>query len=327
MTETNDGPSIPSGRQYVISRGGSRAVVTEVGAGLREFSVGGLPVVWGYDATEMAGGGRGQILAPWPNRIEDGSYSFGGKSGRAALDEPDRRNAIHGLTRWLIWQLDRHEIDSVALSCTLGPQPAYPWRLVIGVSYVVAGTGLVVNAWAENRSAQAAPFGFGAHPYLDAGSAGVDGCELRLPATRRLLVDERAIPCGSEDVAGTAFDFRAGRSLAGARLDDCFTGLSGASVGGGQGPASEASARVAEQASFEATLRTAAGNTFGLWAGPGFGYVMCYTGDTLDDRLRRRGVAIEPMTCPPNAFRSGESLVRLEPGARWSGTFGIRLLD
>ncbi len=32
----------------------------------------------------MCTGGRGQILAPWPNRLEDGTYEFAGRVGVAA---------------------------------------------------------------------------------------------------------------------------------------------------------------------------------------------------------------------------------------------------
>ena len=95
----------PSGLQHDISLGNQRAVVTEVGATLRSYAVNGVDVLDGFDAGEMSSAGRGQILAPWPNRLEDGRYTRYGKEGRAALDEPERRNAIHGLARWLPWEL------------------------------------------------------------------------------------------------------------------------------------------------------------------------------------------------------------------------------
>ena len=34
-------------------------------------------------------------------------------------------------------------------------------------------------------------------------------------------------------------------------------------------------------------------------------------------------IAIEPMTCPPNAFRTGTDVIRLEPGGSWRGRWGI----
>jgi aldose 1-epimerase len=305
----------PSGRQLTITHGPQRAIVTEVGAGLREYTVDDEPVVWPFGVLEMSGGGRGQLLAPWPNRIEDGTYSFNGVPARAALDEPDRRNAIHGLVRWLSWRVDDAGESAVSLSCVLAPQPGYPWRLLLTVRYEVGDDGLLVEASAENLSGETAPFGMGAHPYLDTGPQGADGCVLQLQASRHLLLDDRGIPSGSEGVSGTAFDFAAGRSLSGVRLDDCFADI---------GAAGEDT--LPARAAWQAQLTRQDGTGSALWADEAWPYVMCYTGDTLAAVDRRRGVAIEPMTCPPNALRSGESLVIIAPGGTWSGRFGIRRL-
>jgi aldose 1-epimerase len=306
----------PSGRQLAITDGRHRAVITEVGAGLRELTVDGDAVVWPYGPDVMSGGGRGQVLAPWPNRLEDGTYFFGGVEAHVPLDEPDRHNAIHGLVRWLTWQVDEHTDRSVRLSCVLAPQPAYPWWLAMTMRYEVGVDGLTVAASAENRSAVAAPFGIGFHPYLDAGPQGADGCSLQLAAERHLLLDERGIPRGSEPIGATAFDFRRRRALSGVRLDDCFTEL-------GLVPDAE----VPHGAAWQAVLARGDGHRSAVWADAAWPYVMCYTADTLSPDDQRRGVAVEPMTCPPNALRSGQSLVSIAPDDSWSGTFGIRRID
>jgi aldose 1-epimerase len=49
---------------------------------------------------------------------------------------------------------------------------------------------------------------------------------------------------------------------------------------------------------------------------------MLFTGDPLPD-VDRRSLAAEPMTCPPNAFRTGEALIRLEPGRSFTSAWGI----
>jgi aldose 1-epimerase len=182
------------------------------------------------------------------------------------------------------------------------------------VAYELRDGNLLVEASAENCSTTTAPFGMGFHPYLHTGASGADGCRLTVPAGRHLLLDERGIPSGSTEVEGTAFEFAAGRSLSGVRLDDCFTDLEGSSDG------------LPEGAAWEAVLAREDGRRLALWADSAWPYVMCYTGDTLAGDDRRRGVAIEPMTCPPNAFRTGDGVVSLEPGERWSGRFGIRSL-
>jgi aldose 1-epimerase len=64
------------------------------------------------------------------------------------------------------------------------------------------------------------------------------------------------------------------------------------------------------------------GDGVALWVDATYPYVMVFTGDPLPD-VNRHSLAVEPMTCPPNAFRSGEGLVRLEPGQSFTSTWGI----
>ena len=302
-------PHPPSGEQHEIRDGDQVVVVAEVGATLRAYSASGLDVLDGFSIDEPSSAGRGQVLAPWPNRLDGGRYAFDGRLGAAAIDEPERGNAIHGLVRWLPWQLASKTDDAVALGCVLHPQPAYPWRLELGLDYRLASDGLAVVARAANASAEAAPFGIGFHPYLTMGIP-VDDARLTIPASRRLTTDDRALPIGDVDVAGTEFDFTAGRPVGATRLDTCFTGLARGSDGRSR-----------------ALLESAdGGRGLEVWADEAFGYLQAYTGDTLEPVSRRRqAVAIEPMTSPPNAFASGVDVIRLEPGASWSGSWGIAL--
>jgi aldose 1-epimerase len=64
------------------------------------------------------------------------------------------------------------------------------------------------------------------------------------------------------------------------------------------------------------------GNGATLWVNESYGYLMIFTGDGLAD-VDRRSIAVEPMTCAPNAFRSGDGLIRLEPGESHVGLWGI----
>lgn len=302
----------PSGEQLRLVLGDQEAVVTEVGASLRSYRVAGRDVVAGYGESSVASGGRGQVLAPWPNRLEDGTYTWDGVSGRAALDEPEHGNAIHGLVRWLRWHVLDRGPSSVELSCPLAPQPAYPFELELSLRYELGAGGLRVTATAEG----AGPFGIGFHPYLALGDGGVDAAVLEVPARRRLLADERGLPVGEEDVEGTAYDFRSPRAVGELALDDCFTELVPA-VGAGSGPWPAGASVVRIES-------PGAGSPVALWADAAFGWLMCYSGDTLaDEGERRRSIAVEPMSCPPNALRSGVGLVRLERAERWQGSWGI----
>jgi aldose 1-epimerase len=298
-------PTPPSGEQHEIRSGDQVAVVTEVGATLRAYAAGGLEVVDGFGADEPSSAGRGQVLAPWPNRLDGGRYAFEGREGRAAIDEPERGNAIHGLVRGLPWRAASKADDAVALTCVLAAQPAYPWRLELEVAYRFGPEGLEVTTTATNASDGPAPFGIGFHPYPTVGVP-VDEAALMLPAGRRLLTDERALPVGEEEVDGTVFDFRSARVIGDTQLDACFTGL-----------------RREDRRRCRARVQ-GGGRAVELWADAGFGYLQAYTGDTLEPvSRRRRAIAIEPMTCPPNALATGTDLIRLEPGATWTGRWGI----
>src|SRR5580765_8525480 len=252
MTVTREA-LLPTGAQHEIAYSDQRAVVTEVGATLRSYEAAGVAVVDGFPADESSAAGRGQVLAPWPNRLEDGTYSYGGVDVGAALDEPERANAIHGLVRWRPWTLDIQTDAAVALRCMLHPLPGYPWLLEIGVRYELDANGLTVEADATNHSTETAPFGIGFHPYVTVGTERIDDAHLTVPAGEQLVAD--------------------GRGLA-----------------------------VLEHPDGARAVR--------VWADPAFRYLMVYTGDTLEPAERRRaGIAIEPMTCPPNALRTGVDLI------------------
>lgn len=305
----NPRPELPTGEQWAIAHGSQQVVVTEMGATLRHYSLAGIPVVDGFGDTEWAHAGRGQVLAPWPNRLGDGRYEFGGQVAEAPLDEPARRNAIHGLVRWLPWRLVSRAQNVLLTECVLHATPGYPFSVALTLEHRLGRDGLTVTAAATNIGGGPAPFGIGFHPYLVVGPAPVDAWRLRLPASSWLPTDERGLPTGRRDtVAGTDLDFREGRLIGPLQLDTAYAdlerdrdGLARVSLTGPRGD------RSAE-----------------LWVDGEYRYLMCFTGDTLAAGERRRSVAVEPMTCPPDALRSGTDLKVLEPGASWEGRWGIR---
>jgi aldose 1-epimerase len=262
----------------------------------------------GYAAHERCEGGRGQLLIPWPNRIDRGRYRFAGIEQQLALTEPQRNCAIHGLLRWTSWHAADHRDAEVHMTTRLHPQRGWPHVFDVAAHYVLdPEEGLEVTVTATNTGTTAAPYGNGAHPYLTFGAPSIDAYQLQLPAAVRIVTDEHGIPVGREAVDGTVYDFRELRELAGVQLDDTFTAL-----------ARDADERVWVR------LASPSGDRLSLWAGPGYPYLQVFTGDHLDPPEKRRtGVAVEPMTCPPDAFRSGESLLVLDPGQSVSTAWGI----
>jgi aldose 1-epimerase len=296
----------PSGEQIEIGLEDQRVVVVEVGGGLRTYSSGGRDVIDGYGGDEMSSSGRGQVLLPWPNRIEDGSYEYEGQRHQLPIDDPEEQNAIHGLVRWSAWAVREREQHRVVMEHALHPQPGYPFSLAISIEYLLREDGLQVTTTAANVGRVPCPYGCGAHPYLTLGTPKVDSLVLRAPGRTVLRSDGRGLPVGSEPVEGTEFDFRRPRPMAETRLDNAFTDLERDGDG---------LARV--------TLEDPASDRgVSLWVDESYPYLMLFTGDPLPD-VARRSLAVEPMTCPPNAFRSGDALVRLEPGRSFTSSWGI----
>jgi aldose 1-epimerase len=303
----------PTGDQFEIEGGGYRAVVTESGAALRLLEHAGRPLVDGFEEDAMPGGGRGQLLMPWPNRIRDGAYSFDGRDLQLAISEPARRNASHGLVRWAAWSLEERSPNSVSLGYRLMAQTGYPWTVDLHVLYDLSADGLTVTQTATNMSATEAPYAQGAHPYLRVGAGPVDELSLLLPAATRMLVDDRLLPAGREPVEGSAYDFRAARPIGSTELDHAFTDLERTDDG-------TATVELRDPASDRGVA---------LWVDDRHGWLQVYSGDDVP-ATARRSLAVEPMTAPADAFRSGEDLTRLAPagqaGDELSGSWGIRAL-
>jgi aldose 1-epimerase len=297
-----------SGQQFVLTVGDQRATVTEVGAGLRTYTVADRDVIDGYGEDEMCSVGRGQLLLPWPNRIEDGQYEFAGTVHQTPLTEPSRHNALHGLTRWVNWTALQQAPDHVLMSLILHPQEGYPFTLQLHADYRLSTTGLTVRTTAANVGTQAAPYGTGHHPYVTVGTL-IDEALLKLPALMRLDANDRLIPTGRLlATKGTAFDFLELRPIGSLRMDTAFATLV---------PDSDGLIRVHFQA-------PGADPALTLWMEPIYRFLMVYTPDAIPQASRRRrGIAIEPMTCAPNAFRSGDGLIVLQPGQSTSATWGI----
>jgi aldose 1-epimerase len=295
-----------TGRQYELAAGDYRATVTALGANLRRLSYRGQDLITSYDADEVPPSGSGELLAPWPNRVDRGRYSFGGGDYQLDLSEPANGNAIHGLTRWATWQAAVSDGRQVLLRHLLLGRPGYPFCLDLAAGYQLGPDGLTVTVTARNAGSRPAPYGTGHHPYLTAGTPVIDGCELDLPASSYVPTGERGLPAGPpEDVTGTGFDFRGGRAIGDTSLDHALTGL--ATDGDGRA---------------WARLRSG-GTEVSLWAGPGYSWLQVFTGDPLAPPHHRAAVAIEPMTCPPNAFASGDDLITLDPGASVMHSWGI----
>lgn len=295
----------PTGEQFEIVSSDTRAVVTEVGAGLRSLTRAGRHYVETFDEGARPPRGAGAVLVPWPNRTAGGRWTWNGTEQQLALTEPAAGNAIHGLLRHVLYRVGERSADAVTLHAVVPPQPGWPVALDTSIRFAVDAEGLTVTHTVRNVGTAAVPFGVGAHPYLRAGDALTDDCTLTIAAASSLPLDG-GLPAGPAVPVAGELDLRGGRRLLGMELDHAF---------GACAPA-DGDTHVRHR------LTGSDGAGVELWADPDFGWVQVFTPD--DHPGRGRAVAVEPMTCPPDALNSGTGLLTVAPGETWSGSWGLR---
>jgi aldose 1-epimerase len=304
-----------SGTQHALRAGDYEAVIASIGATVRSLTHRGRDLVVPFDADDVRPSFRGATLAPWPNRVVDGRYTFDGVERQLALTEPGRSHAIHGLAGWLDFEAVDKGPDHVTLAAVIQPQTAYPWRVVVTTTFALGPDGLTQSVTARNESAESAPWGTGPHPYLVAGEGLVDEWTLELPAEQVLTVTpDRLIPVELEAVdAGDPdrFDFRTARGIGKVEIDHAYTGLT-------------------RDADGTATVRVTDGSGAGVqmsWDAS-CPWVQIHTADKPDPAQSRLGLAVEPMTCAPDSFNAAHypydaGLIVLAPGAESAAAWRI----
>lgn len=297
-----------SGRQITLSHSGYQAVIASVGATLRMLQHEQRDLIVSFDADEVRPAYRGATLAPWPNRIVDGRHRFGGTEHQLALTEPERGHALHGLLAWAEFADRSVSEDRVVMAAVIEPQAGYPFRVEVEVEYRLGADGLTQTVTARNLGSDAAPWGTGPHPYLVAGPGRVDDWTLSLPASEVLTVtDDRLSPVAVESVdAHPEWDFRTARPIGDVFIDHAFTELS---HDGGV---------------TEVTVTDSRGSGVAIRWDERCPWVQVHTADTPGVQATHRiGLAVEPMTCPPDAFNSGVDLVSLAAGESHSASWRI----
>lgn len=336
-----------NGELIDLEAGSYQARVATSGAMLVHLRHEGRDLVIPFDAERtLPAGWQGKTLVPWPNRIKGAAYTYADQTFPVPCNEPATGSALHGLVGWSDFEVlalldaagqeiedadgaeDGDGVESredgaslpagVVLGLTLPASYGYPWSLQVevrflldaaaGLTATVTGTNLGAGAAAcasapglqvgSGQVAVGAPYGVSVHPYLTR-SVPLDECVLTVPAASVLDVDPRTMaPTTLRPVEGGPWDWREGRLVGATATDNAYTDLPEGTwqvrlTGGEGGHSVVMSAQVP--------------------------WVQVYSADGME----RQGVAVEPMTCPPDAFNSGQDLVVLEVGQ--SHTFTYRL--
>lgn len=273
---------------HTISAGEYVATVVAEGAGLASLTFQGNDLVVPHDPNETPEGYSGKVLIPWPNRVAGGKYKWEGKTLQLPVNEPERGAALHGLRAEEDWQVTDVGASHVTLETEILPTEGYPFHLVATTSYSLEPEGgLTVTITTRNSGADTAPYGVSIHPYLTCGVP-VEECVLRVPAASITVMDQVMTPVGVTAVEGE-MDLRDPISLKGRKLDDAFTDL----------PEGAWTVTLADPETGRAVELRASTRWVQVFAG---------------EKLGKKGVAVEPMTCPADAFNSGTDLIVLAPG-------------
>ncbi len=297
----------PNGKETGLSFAGQDLVACELGATLRSYRWVSTEVLDGFSSDQVCHDARGQTLIPWPNRIFGGRYFWNSKKYQLDISEPLKGNAIHGLTRWQPWRLASHKEDSLVYSLVLNPCAGWPFTLDASIEYSLSKTGLSVITRVKNIGSDPVPFGTGAHPYFKLGNHRIDSLLLKIPASTYYPVQEGGIPGPGKACTGSKWDFSSPSPIGSLEFDIAMSGL-----------------KRDQDGIAYVSLIDPKGDSITLWMDKKYDFIQIYSADrVLDPNRRRMSIALEPMTCAPDAFNSGIGLITLNPKEEFIGRWGI----
>lgn len=298
----------------VLSAGHYRTSISPIGCSPRELTYNSRPLIATFPAGSQPPLNSGAVLGPWPNRVADGVFNFRGQELHLNINEPSRNNAIHGFTSGQRWVVVEHLDNRAVLTLNDGSHQGWPWPLRYTATWNLdASSGLSVTLEVENNGTAAAPLAIGFHPYLNPHGHKLDECVLVADIDTYLPLDSsRNLPCGPlTSVKTLELDhgveaFRTGVHMDGVFFDHCF------------GPTKD---------SIEVQLvHLESGDRVVLRSQAPCRWLQIFSADPAYDCGYPgigRVLAVEPMTVPPDALRSGIDLKVIEPGEKLECGYSI----
>lgn len=279
--------------QVLTSADGSwRAEVSSTGAALVSLWQGDVEIVtspYGQPLYAFAG----VVMAPWPNRLEDGSFTFNEVVLSAPINDVRGNNANHGLVFGKQFEIVRQEADSLTLRTSLFDATAYPFNVELQVGYELSSEGLSVRIEAISHESESVPFATGIHPYFVTES----DSQLEVSAGKILLKNDRGLPVGAVAVNESNVIQNASNLIASLDIDDCLTEL----------------AVVANEQHQTILARPTHGLEVVLSQSKELSHLMIFRFDESVD-AKRTLLALEPQSAPANALRNEPNSHLLEPG-------------
>ncbi len=243
------------------------------------------------------------LLHPWANRLGRLGYEIEGKRLDFPPDAPllhfDANGLpIHGMVGGCPdWQVMEQAADpdsarlTARLDLTTRPEflALFPFPHFLELKIVLQNTALAVTTTILPTTDAAVPIAFGYHPYFTLPHVPRQAWEVDLPARRRLILDEKALPTGETEPC-PPFSGTLGSRI----YDDLFT----------------------EMAPHPIFRLKGGGRTVTVSFGEGYRFAQVFA--PAEDEV----ICFEPMTAPINPFASGD-LAWARPGSPFSASFEI----
>lgn len=227
----------------------------------------------------------GSQLFPFPNRLANGTYSIDRKSYQFPHNDFGRPNALHGHLFLQNFELENWDPSTGRLTLIYdyeGNDTAYPFAYTIRTEFTLAENSLAIRTEISNNSDIKIPFGYGCHPYFHMEDS-IDNCYLELPSSELIEVDNNMIPTGNSE----PFSYFSKRNkIADLQLDHCL--------------------KISQKAPVVNLIHPSKKYCISLNIS-GFDYLQVYIPPERDC------IAIEPISCAPDAFNNGMGLDYLEP--------------
>jgi aldose 1-epimerase len=242
----------------------------------------------------------GAFMLPFPNRIRNGQYVHAGREYQLPLNDEEYQCALHGFCDDKT--LDLVECNEVfgrlVLQGELQGQSGYPFPLFVRHTYRLSVDKIDVTSYVRNDHSIAVPIGVGWHPYIQL-EGSIDSYELKIPANHRVVLGEQLVPTGEVTLEN---DFEDYQRIGNRYMNDCYKLSSGRTLL--RNP----------NTNIEVFVEQDVGSD-------GYNYGMYYTPPS------RNALAIEPMTCAPDAFNNGMGVKSLGSGESMELNWSMGILN
>lgn len=272
-------------------------IIHDFGAIINKYSVNQSPFsfIRGYESySELIEThpffSRSAKLFPFPNRLEHGRFRYDQKSYTLPANFPWTDDAVHGLLYNQAFSVVHSHCETDFAELTLRFETSslakgFPFSFTLDVSYRVDTEGvLVCSTKVTNTGNQAFPFGDAWHPYFSLDCT-LNQVQMTMPVCKELQV-ESGLPTGERREFK---QFRHGASLTDVSFNHCF----------------EFDGHATANLCLQRLDQTA---TLHFQQDSSYPFVQLYTPPS------EATLAIEPMTCPANAFNNQIGLIDLLPG-------------